>query len=103
MKHRTVPRRVAAVAIVALTVVLVAVERAAAQTSNLGEKVGSEVEALATGLFLGVAALVAIPVLSRRDVNGGLVVALLVLILGGFIFAPESVKSVIDDLWSSVA
>ena len=40
--------------------------------------------------------------LSRRDVNGGLVIALLVLILGGFIFAPDSVKSVIVDLWRSV-
>lgn len=93
----------AGVALLAAVLTLVVADPALAQTSNLGEKVGSEVQALATGLFLGVAALVAIPVLSRRDVNGGLVVALLVLILGGFIFAPESVKSVIDDLWSSVA
>ncbi|HWT94850.1 MAG TPA: hypothetical protein VN238_17770 [Solirubrobacteraceae bacterium] len=92
-----------AVALLAAALTLICADPVLAQTSNLGEKVGSEVEALATGLFLGVAALVAIPVLSRRDVNGGLVVALLVLILGGFIFAPESVKSVIDDLWSSVA
>lgn len=90
-------------AALAVVLALVAAEAAGAQASSLGEKVGGEVEALATGLFLGVAALVAIPVLSRRDVNGGLVVALLVLILGGFIFAPESVKSVIEDLWSSVA
>ena len=75
---------------------------ALAAESKIGEKVGGEVEALATGLFLGVAALVAIPVLSRRDVNGGLVVALLVLILGGFIFAPEAVKAVIADLWQSI-
>lgn len=86
----------------AVMVALLVAEPAAAAASNLGEKVGGEVKALATGLFLGVAALVAIPVLSRRDVNGGLVIALLVLILGGFIFAPDSVKSVIVDLWRSV-
>ncbi|HWT95365.1 MAG TPA: hypothetical protein VN238_20380 [Solirubrobacteraceae bacterium] len=91
------------IALLAAVLSLAVADPALAQTSNLGEKVGNEVEALATGLFLGVAALVAIPVLSRRDVNGGLVVALLVLILGGFIFAPDAVKSVIDDLWQSVA
>jgi hypothetical protein len=86
----------------AVVLALAVAEPALAAASNLGEKVGGEVKALATGLFLGVAALVAIPVLSRRDVNGGLVIALLVLILGGFIFAPDSVKSVIVDLWRSV-
>ena len=37
--------------------------------------------------------------LTRRDVNGGLVIALLVVVLGGFIFAPGSVKQVIVELW----
>ena len=77
-------------------------EPALADTSRIGKNLGNEVKSLATGLFLGVAALVAIPVLTRRDVNGGLVIALLVLILGGFIFAQDSVKQVIVELWRSM-
>jgi len=96
--------RWAAVAATTAVVVLIAIapESAFADTSSIGRNLGNEVKALATGLFLGVAALVAIPVLTRRDVNGGLVIALLVLILGGFIFAQESVKTVIVELWRSV-
>ena len=77
-------------------------DAALADTSRIGKNLGNEVKSLATGLFLGVAALVAIPVLTRRDVNGGLVIALLVLILGGFIFAQDSVKQVIVELWRSM-
>ena len=44
-----------------------------------------------------------IPVLAKRDINGGLVLALLVMIVGGFAFAPEAVKGVIVSLWGAVA
>ena len=73
-----------------------------ASTSQVGKNIGDEVKGLATALFLAVAALVAIPVLTRRDVNGGLVIALLVVVLGGFIFAPGSVKQVIVELWNGL-
>ena len=73
-----------------------------ASTSQVGKNIGDEVKGLATALFLAVAALVAIPVLTRRDVNGGLVIALLVVLLGGFIFAPGSVKQVIVELWKGL-
>ena len=92
---------VVATAVLAVAIAL-APDCALADTSSIGRNLGNEVKALATGLFLGVAALVAIPVLTRRDVNGGLVIALLVLILGGFIFAQDSVKQVIVELWRSV-
>ena len=73
-----------------------------ASTSQVGKNIGDEVKGLATALFLAVAALVAIPVLTRRDVNGGLVIALLVVVLGGFIFAPGSVKQVIVEVWKGL-
>ena len=73
-----------------------------ASTSQVGKNIGDEVKGLATALFLAVAALVAIPVLTRRDVNGGLVITLLVVLLGGFIFAPGSVKQVIVQLWNGL-
>ena len=37
-----------------------------------------------------------------RDVNGGLVLVLLVVVLGGFVFAQASVKEVIVQLWHSL-
>ena len=81
---------------------LAGAEPALAQSSDLGRNLGNEVKTWATALLLGVAALVAIPVLARRDVNGGLVLALLVLILGGFAFAQGTVKQVIVDVWQAL-
>lgn len=84
-------------------VVLVLVEPALADTSRVGRNIGREVEAWAKGLLLGVAALVGIPVLLRRDFAGGLVLALLVVVVGAFVFAPSAVKSVISSLWRAIA
>ena len=75
---------------------------ALAKTSDIGKNVGDEVRSWATTLLLGVAGLVSIPVLARRDVNGGLVLALLVLIVGGFVFAQGEVKDIISSLWQAI-
>ncbi len=91
-----------AVALAATAALVLVPPTALAATSEIGKNLGDEVKALATALFLGVAALVAIPVLTRRDVNGGLVIALLVVILGGFVFAPGSVKQVVMELWRAI-
>lgn len=74
-----------------------------AATSDVGENVGNEVKVWATTLLLAVAALVALPLLAKRDVNGGVVLAGLVVLIGGFAFAPTSVKGVITALWQSFA
>ena len=76
---------------------------AVAATSDVGKHIGSEVKMWATTLLLGVAGLVAIPVLAKRDVNGGVVLALLVILVGGFAFAPDSVKKAIESLWHAIA
>ena len=92
------------VAASAATVALIALAGAepAAAASDLGRNLGNEIKTWATALLLGVAALVAIPVLARRDVNGGLVLALLVLVLGGFAFAQGTVKQVIEEVWRAL-
>ncbi len=97
---RNIPLLAAGAAGVAL-LVLGGAEPALA-ASDLGRNLGNEVRTWATALLLGVAALVAIPVLARRDVNGGLVLALLVLVLGGFAFAPGTVRQVIEEVWRSL-
>ena len=92
-----------AAALVAVLMLVVLVEPSLAGTSQVGENVGREVKNWATALLLGVAALVAIPLLVKRDVNGGLVLVLLVVLVGGFVFASSSVKGVIDGLWRAIS
>ena len=83
-------------------VLAVVPEPALAQTSDIGKNVGREVKTWATSLLLGIAGVVAIPVLAKRDVSGGLVLALLVVIVGGFVFAQDAVRAVITGLWRAV-
>ncbi len=97
-------RRLAAVAlIIGLVAALVGPDVAAAAASDVGRNVGREIKTWATALLLGVAALVAIPILAKRDVSGGMSLVLLVVLVGGFVYAPGSVKSVIGGLWRAIA
>ena len=73
-----------------------------AETSEIGRNVGNEVRSWATALILGVAAIVGLPILFKRDVSGGLILALLVIVLGGFVFAPTAVRFVIRGLWNAI-
>jgi cobalamin synthase len=73
-----------------------------AETSQIGKNVGNEVKSWATALIFGVAAIVGLPVLFKRDVNGGLILALLVIVVGGFVFAPGAVRQVISGLWHAI-
>lgn len=103
MSTRSVHAAAAVLAALLLLALALAPPPALAETSDVGRNLGEEVKVWATTLLLGVAGLVAIPVLAKRDVNGGLVLALLVIIVGGFAFAPGAVKQVITDLWQAVA
>lgn len=86
-------RRLAAVAlIIGLVAALVGPDVAAAAASDVGQNVGREIKTWASALLLGVAALVAIPILAKRDVSGGMSLVLLVVLVGGFVYAPGSVK-----------
>jgi hypothetical protein len=75
---------------------------ALADTSNIGRNLGNEVRSWATALLLGVAALVGLPILFRRDMSAGLVLVLLVIVVGGFVFAPTAVREVIRGLWQAI-
>ena len=100
MKRRLAWLLVGALFGAALLAVLAA--PALADTSNIGRNVGEEIRSWATALILGVAAVVGIPVLLRRDVNGGLVLALLVLVVGGFVFASAVVRQIIRAIWLAI-
>jgi cobalamin synthase len=95
-------RRVTAATVGMLVITATATQSALAETTHFGRNLGDEAKSLSVALFLAVAGLVTLPILGRRDVNGGIVLAMLVIVLGGFIFAQGSVKQVIVELWSSL-
>jgi hypothetical protein len=88
-----------AMATVALLLLAPDVAQAASDTSK---KVGDEARGWLTVLFLVVAGFAALPVIGRLDVGRGFALGALVLILGGFAFAQDSVRSAIDSIWSSI-
>jgi hypothetical protein len=94
--------RIAATTVGLLVIGAAGAQRALAETTHFGRNLGDEARSLAVALFLAVAGLVTLPILGRRDVSGGIVLALLVIVLGGFVFAQGAVKQVIVDLWSSL-
>ena len=100
MKRRLAWLVLAALLVSAILAALAA--PALAETSNIGRNVGDEIRSWATALILGVAAVVGIPVLLRRDVNGGLVLALLVVVVGGFVFASAVVRQIIRAIWLAI-
>lgn len=98
MKGRAIWFCLAAIAALALLDPMPAL----ADTSQIGRNVGEEVRSWATALIFGVAAMVGIPIIFKRDVSGGLVLALLVVVVGGFVFAPTVVRLVIRALWNAI-
>lgn len=86
----------------AIVLVALTASPALAAQADFGKNLGDQAKGLAVALFLAVAGLVALPVLGRRDVNGGVVLVLLVTVLGGFVFAQGSVQAVIVGLWRSL-
>ena len=96
-------RRVAAFVVAvaaALLLSLIAVDSALA-TSEIGKNVGQEIASWGKWLIFGVAALVALPAMARRDMGGILVIAAMVIVAGGFVFAPGAVEDTIVSLWQS--
>ncbi|GAC1317504.1 MAG: hypothetical protein NVSMB25_05250 [Thermoleophilaceae bacterium] len=75
----------------------------AASTSDIGRNIGREVNSWGKAILLGLAGLLAIPVLAKRDISGGLMLLLLVLIVGGFVFAQGTVEHAITGVWHAVA
>jgi FtsH-binding integral membrane protein len=102
MSGRAIHRVLWVLAAVLAVSLALAAAPALADTSNIGRNLGNEVRSWATALLFGVAALVGLPILFRRDVNAGLVLVLLVIVVGGFVFAPTAVREVIRGLWQAI-
>jgi cobalamin synthase len=102
MRRRVVHRGFWVLVVVLTVLLALTPPPAIADTSNIGRNLGNEVRSWATALLLGVAALVGLPILFRRDVSAGLVLVLLVIVVGGFVFAPTAVREVIRGLWQAI-
>ena len=74
-------------------------EPALGDTSEVGRNLGRELKSWGSALLFGVAALVAIPALFRRDFKEALGILAIVILVGGFVFAPETVRAVLTDIW----
>ena len=99
---RTV-RVLLAVALVALLVAGVMVEPALAETSKIGDRLGTEVSSWGKALLFGVVALVGLPALFKRDVSQALMIAFIAIILGGFLWQASAVQDIIEAFWGSLA
>jgi hypothetical protein len=96
--------RKALLTMLALTVVLtIGVAEPSLAATDIGKNVGDEIGSWAKGLLLGVAALVGLPALFRRDVGQGVVILLIVVLIGGFVYAGGPVQSTIKTMWQTVA
>lgn len=93
----------AAIGLLTILMLLAGPDAAYAGTSKISRNIGNELKAWGTALLLAVAAIVAIPVIARRDVSGGLVLTALVILVGGFVYAGPTVVTAIKGIWRSVA
>jgi hypothetical protein len=90
-----------AAALTAVAALAVAAPALAAD-SNIGDNLGNEVKSWGEPLLLGIAALVVLPALFKRDFGQSLVILLIVIVAGGFVYADDQVKDVIESIWNSV-
>ena len=71
-----------------------------------GEKVGDNLGDLLSGwarpLYIGIAAIVALVFLVNRRFGELAVFLVAAVVVGGFVLAPDSVASTVEDIWSSV-
>ena len=104
MKKRRKLSLLASSGALALMLAVAAAEPAlAAQSSDIGKNVGAEVRTWATALILGVAALVGIPALAKRNVGEAMSLLLVLMVVGMFAFAPNETKAIIKGVASAIS
>ncbi len=70
---------------------------------SAGRNLGNIVKSWGSALLLGIAGLMGLAALAKRNLAEGLTLLALVVLIGGFIFADDAVKGFVESLWSSVA
>jgi hypothetical protein len=96
---------VRAIAVLALALVLalgILIEPASAAT-NIGKNVGEELKGFVGPVLLVLAAVCMLPLLAKRNASVVLVVAVMAMVIGMFVFAQGSVKEIITEVAASIA
>lgn len=101
MRHRRTITTLALTGLLALCVVEPAL--AAANAQDVGKNLGTLLKEWAGWLFGGVTAIVAIPYVARRDIAGGMVFAMVAVIVGGFVLAGPTVAEIIQSIYKVAA
>lgn len=68
-----------------------------------GNNIGNIVKAWGSSLLLGIAGLMGLAALARRNVAEGLTLLGIVVIVGGFIFADGAVRTMVESLWGAMS
>ena len=82
--------------------VLVAPAYAAGDGERVGENVGNLLGGWAKSLYIGIAAVVALVFLLNRKFADLAVFMLAVVLVGGFVMAPNDIAGVVRDIWQTV-
>lgn len=68
-----------------------------------GRNLGNIVKSWGGALLLGVAGLMGLAALAKRNLAEGVTLMAIVVLVGGFIFADDAVKGFVEALWTAVA
>jgi len=86
----------------ALALLAAVMPAAAEAATSLGDNLKDELSSIGKGLLIGVVALVGIPALVRRDLGQAMVIMLISLVLGGFLWADTTVEAIVRRLWEAL-
>ena len=99
------------IALATMLVVMLAVDPALAQTTttpaggkttDIGKNLGNEISSWGKALLMGTAGLVGASAMFRRDVADAMKIGVIVLVVGGFLFATGAVEDIINAFWTTV-
>jgi hypothetical protein len=71
--------------------------------TDAGKHAGEIINSWGGALLLAVAGMMGIVALAQRNVGMAFTLALIVLVVGGFVFAPNNAKSLIEGIWQALA
>ena len=73
------------------------------KAAEAGKNAGKLISGWAKALFLAVGAIVALPLLARRDMGGMAALFVIVIVVGLVVLAPDRLESIIEAVGSAIA
>ncbi len=79
---------------------------AQAALAQEGEQVGENIADLLGGwaepLFVGIAAIISLVLLLKRDYAAMALFVMAAMVVGGFVFAPQAIAGTVEDIWNGI-